>query len=596
MDGSGNVYVADTDNDRVQKFQSDGSFLAKWEGTGGDGGKFLRPYGIAVDAAGDVYVADSHNHRVQKLTSDGGFVTKWGTEGGVEGQFNTPYGVAVDASGNVYVADTGNLRIQKFSPAFPFLTPTPTVTPTPTPTPVPEPTSRRTRNRRDSDSETDGDPTPKPTVTPTPKPTVTPTLKPTVTPTPKPTVTPTPKPTVTPTVTPKPGKKPSDFNADGKPDMLFQEMNAKQLYVWYMNGVTRSGGSYPTPKTVSNSWKVVATADFNGDGKPDILLQEMSAKQLYVWYMNGVNRTGGSYLNPKTVSNNWRVAAAADFNGDGKTDLLLQEHSTKQLYVWYMNGVNRTGGTYLNPKTVSNNWKVVGAADMNADGKPDIVLQEASTKQLYVWYMNGVNRTGGAYLNPKTVSNNWKVVAVQDMNADGKPDLVLQEFTTRQMYVWYMNGINRTGGTYLNPKTIGGAWRAVGGNGAWVTVAASANTAVTETPDGQDNDIAGDEADGDTNAVQASEPPEGANYVDIAPQLLEANEDPVAGDDSAVIDDGRDPVEGPDAEPVTPPEGNGEGTQEAPARGAGGDSGCSIGTWSALAFALLMPLVLIRRR
>ncbi len=100
--------------------------------------------------------------------------------------------------------------------------------------------------------------------------------------------------------------------------------------------------------------------------------------------------------------------------------------------------------------------------------------------------MNGVNRTGGAYLNPKTVSNNWKVVAVQDMNADGKPDLVLQEFTTRQMYVWYMNGINRTGGAFLNPKTIGGAWRAVGGNGAWVTVAAGASSATMDTPDGMD--------------------------------------------------------------------------------------------------------------
>ncbi|MPN06989.1 hypothetical protein SDC9_154246 [bioreactor metagenome] len=225
----------------------------------------------------------------------------------------------------------------------------------------------------------------------------------------------------------------------------------------------------------------------NGDGKPDIVLQEASTKQLYVWYMNGVNRTGGAYLNPKTVSNNWRVAAAADFNADGKTDILLQEHSTRQLYVWYMNGVNRTGGTYLNPKTVSNSWKVVGAADMNADGKADIVLQEASTKQLYVWYMNGVNRTGGAFLNPKTVSGNWKVVAVQDMNADGKPDLVLQEFTTKQMYVWYMNGINRTGGAFLNPKTIGGAWRAVGGNGAWVTVAASASSAMMDTPNGTDD-------------------------------------------------------------------------------------------------------------
>ena len=116
----GTLYVADTGNHRVQKFQADGTFIAKWGRNGGDGtagagdGEFNRPKGVAVDAAGNVFVTDSDNHRVQKFAPDGTFLTKWGSEGTGDSQFRNPRGIAVDAAGNVYVADQLNNRIQKF--------------------------------------------------------------------------------------------------------------------------------------------------------------------------------------------------------------------------------------------------------------------------------------------------------------------------------------------------------------------------------------------------------------------------------------------------------------------------------------------------
>jgi hypothetical protein len=68
-----------------------------------------------VDGSGNVYVADSGNNRIQKFTSDGTLLTKWGEEGGEDGQFYNPRGIAVDGSGEIYVADTWNGRIQKFA-------------------------------------------------------------------------------------------------------------------------------------------------------------------------------------------------------------------------------------------------------------------------------------------------------------------------------------------------------------------------------------------------------------------------------------------------------------------------------------------------
>ncbi len=116
VDASGNVYVADWGNNRVQKFSSLGDFITEWGSYGTGSGQFIYPQGITVDASGNVYVTDSGLHRVQKFNSNGVFITAWGSNGTGDGQFSYPYGIAVeDASGNVYVADTGNHRIQKFS-------------------------------------------------------------------------------------------------------------------------------------------------------------------------------------------------------------------------------------------------------------------------------------------------------------------------------------------------------------------------------------------------------------------------------------------------------------------------------------------------
>ena len=122
VDASGNVYVADLSNHRIQKFSSNGTFTTKWGSYGTGDGQFNRPTGVAVDSSGDVYVADAYNNRIQKFSSSGTFITKWGTSGTGDGQFNSPVGVVVDSTGNVYVADYNNQRIQKFSSCGTFIT------------------------------------------------------------------------------------------------------------------------------------------------------------------------------------------------------------------------------------------------------------------------------------------------------------------------------------------------------------------------------------------------------------------------------------------------------------------------------------------
>jgi len=125
LDSSGDIYVADWDNHRIQVFDSNGNFMTKFGKNGGDGssgssdGEFTRPTDIAFDKDGNIYVADSSNHRIQVFDSDHNFLTKVGSFGTNDGQFKFPHDLEIHSFGIIYVADSSNHRIQVFGPINP---------------------------------------------------------------------------------------------------------------------------------------------------------------------------------------------------------------------------------------------------------------------------------------------------------------------------------------------------------------------------------------------------------------------------------------------------------------------------------------------
>jgi hypothetical protein len=240
---------------------------------------------------------------------------------------------------------------------------------------------------------------------------------------------------------------PGDFAGTGHPDLLWQYESTGQAAIWYMGGA--QGNTYESWGWLSGDlpgWTLVGAADLNGDGHPDLIWQNASTRQVAVWYMGGLQGDtfqAFGWLNAGNLPG-WTLVGAADFNGDGHPDLVWQNDTTRQVAVWYMGGPQ--GNTYqsfawLNSGNLPG-WTVVGIADFNGDGHPDLIWQNDTTRQVAVWYMGGAQGNifqSFGWLNAGNLPG-WTVVGAADFNGDGHPDLVWQNDSTGQVAVWYLGG------------------------------------------------------------------------------------------------------------------------------------------------------------
>jgi len=113
IDSENNIYVVDSGNSQVKKFDSTGKFLLLWGSVGTGYGQFKNPAGIFADQ-NYIYVTDTGNARIQKFDKSGNFVYSWGTFGDEPGMFRTPVALAASKLGDLFVSDSGQNKILVF--------------------------------------------------------------------------------------------------------------------------------------------------------------------------------------------------------------------------------------------------------------------------------------------------------------------------------------------------------------------------------------------------------------------------------------------------------------------------------------------------
>jgi hypothetical protein len=191
------------------------------------------------------------------------------------------------------------------------------------------------------------------------------------------------------------------------------------MFLWLMDGRNIKAATYLDP--ISTDWQIQRVGDLNGDGKADILWRNTRGSgadrdYLFVWIMNGAQVAAGTGYPNSQADSTWQVQAIGDLNGDGKQDIVWRNvgpgAATGALFLWLMDGRTITGATYLDP--ISTDWQIQGTADFNGDGKSDILWRNLSatgpdSARLYVWMMDGPAVIAGTGYTNSQADFTWDV-------------------------------------------------------------------------------------------------------------------------------------------------------------------------------------------
>jgi len=174
--------------------------------------------------------------------------------------------------------------------------------------------------------------------------------------------------------------------------------------------------------------------DFDGDGASDILVQNAETGALEIWALEGHQAVPISAL--PALAAGTRVVGNGDMNGDGSADLLHLNGDTGELGVWLIAGSALIGGGAI--ADIAQGWNVVGNADHDGDGRADILLHDATTGELELWTMNGPEILEASPLS-HVQAPGWQVAATGDYDGDGRADLLWHDPDAGQIDIWLLN-------------------------------------------------------------------------------------------------------------------------------------------------------------
>ena len=199
----------------------------------------------------------------------------------------------------------------------------------------------------------------------------------------------------------------ADINRDGRNDFIWHDQATGDVKVWIM--VNNTIASVLTIENVDTMWMLEVVKDFNGDGAPDLLWRHGVSGAAYLWFMDGLDLISDQLL--FVVDPLWRVVGAGDFTLDGTPDLLFRHAETGLAFSWNseFNGAAVSLTTSSPPIfSIDPVWEVMQVADWNADGKPDLLFRNSSTGLVFAWHLDGNTLTTSSYIT--LIDPSWGLI------------------------------------------------------------------------------------------------------------------------------------------------------------------------------------------
>ena len=229
----------------------------------------------------------------------------------------------------------------------------------------------------------------------------------------------------------------AEFDGNGKADVLLRHEDGAPWRMYLFDG-TRVVGTLESDLPPDRSTYPVGFGDFNGDGNDDIMLRKGDGRwQLRL--MNGPVVIGKSMpdLPPRNV---WAVVTVEDFDGDGIDDLMLRRRDNGIWRFVKMDGL-RVAAQERPDLPTGEDWEFVSAADFNGDGRSDLLMRHAGSGNWLAYLMDGSTIRNEGKLDIFSGAA-WSFVEVDDYDADGKDDILVRRTDNGRWRVYLMNGLN----------------------------------------------------------------------------------------------------------------------------------------------------------
>ena len=236
----------------------------------------------------------------------------------------------------------------------------------------------------------------------------------------------------------------NDIDGNGRSDLIwlstwhfYRPSSAFSLAYWRMDGTSvASKHTYQA----STNFRNEVTGDFDGDGRADILWFaydfDLPDTRIFMWRSRGDATFDAPYV--ASVPKRWNLAqmgSSADINGDGRDDIIWQNRTSGQAAYWLMDGTTVLGSSVfqLHPDCVVN-----GAGDFDGDGRDDLLCNDRMRGLLFLMRNSGDGEFGLSMV--KAYDPNWYMVGNPDLNGDGRADIVWFNSQLSMVAFWWMNG------------------------------------------------------------------------------------------------------------------------------------------------------------